>query len=48
MYRLGLLDNFFFYSGCYGVLDVPHNKKAWRCTRCVRQQLAAVSKASVH
>ncbi|XP_061191463.1 lysine-specific demethylase 4A-like [Saccostrea echinata] len=29
------------HASCYGVLDLPQNKKLWRCTRCVRQQLAA-------
>lgn len=29
------------HASCYGVLEIPQNKKTWRCTRCVRQQIAA-------
>ena len=29
------------HASCYGVADVPRNKKNWRCTRCTRQMLSA-------
>lgn len=29
------------HASCYGVTEIPKNKKNWRCTRCTRQMLAA-------
>ncbi|XP_063398955.1 uncharacterized protein LOC134683568 isoform X2 [Mytilus trossulus] len=29
------------HASCYGVSDVPRNKKNWTCTRCTRNQLSA-------
>ncbi|XP_052088292.1 uncharacterized protein LOC127725396 [Mytilus californianus] len=29
------------HASCYGVADIPKNKKNWTCTRCTRNQLSA-------
>jgi len=30
-------------TGCYGVTEIQSSKQGWRCTRCVKQMLSAVS-----